>query len=182
MKFFITLFWLISIVIIVSLLAWWYLWGFKNLVAFEVVMGPYTVAYVDHVGDYTSLWEPMQDLYDVLSGQNISSDMWIWIFYDDPSVVATGELRSEGGVIIEKEDFQKLDLNSEDYKVKNLDKTNYAVITFPLKNVVSYVVWAKRAYPILWKYLEDNGYSLEVVWMEMYDMQNKMIYYMAETK
>lgn len=170
--------------IVVALLVWLfaYLGWFKNLVVFEAAMGPYTVAYIEHVWDYKTLWEPMEDLYDILSGQNINSDMWIGIFYDDPSVVAKEDLISEGGVIIDKTDFQKLDLNSSDYKVKNLDKAGYAVITFPLKNILSYMVWAHRAYPILWKYLEDNNYSLEVSGIEMYDMKNNLIYYMAETK
>lgn len=176
---------LLSIVIIVVVLLFGlfaYLGWLKDLVVFEVAMGPHTVAYVEHVWDYKTLWGPMGDLYDVLSGQNINADMWIGIFYDDPSVVEKNKLRSEGGVVIDKEDFQKLDLNSIDYKVKNLDKAGYAVITFPLKNMLSYMVWAQRAYPVLWQYLEDNNYSLEVVGIEMYDMENKLIYYMAETK
>lgn len=174
-----------SIVIIVVVLLFGlfaYLGWLKDLVVFEVAMGPHTVAYIEHVWYYKILWGPMGNLYDVLSGQNINADMWIAIFYDDPSVVEKEELRSEGGVIVDKEDFQKLDLNSDKYKIQKLEKADYAIITFPFKNKLSYIVWMIRVYPELWSYLVENNYAENGPAIEMYDMENNLIYYMVEVK
>ncbi|OQY40703.1 MAG: hypothetical protein B6229_01035 [Spirochaetaceae bacterium 4572_7] len=66
--------------------------------------------------------------------------MGIGIYLDDPSSVAVDELRSEGGVVIDEDDISKLDINRNNYKIKNLEKTDYAVITFPFKNKLSYMV------------------------------------------
>ncbi len=71
---------------------------------------------------------------------------------------------------------------SNNYKIKNLEKTDYAVITFPLKNKLSYMVWMIRVYPVLWEYLIENKYSEEWPAIEMYDMKNNLIYYMVEIK
>jgi len=159
-----------------------YLGGFHKLVAFDVVMWPHTVAYVDHVGDYKLIWEKMDELYEVLIWEEIITDMGIGIYLDDPSSVAVDELRSEGGVVIDEDDISKLDINRNNYKIKNLEKTDYAVITFPFKNKLSYMVWMIRVYPVLWEYLIENKYSEEWPAIEMYDMKNNLIYYMVEIK
>ena len=159
-----------------------YLGGFHKLVAFEVVMWPHTVAYVDHIGDYKLIWEKMGDLYDVLIWEWISTDMGIGIYLDDPSVVEKTLLRSEGGVVVDKADVGKLKVDSIEYKIKKLEKTDYVVITFPFKNKLSYMVGMMRVYPVLWNYLVENKYAEGGPAIEMYDMTNSLIYYMVEVK
>ena len=39
-----------------------------------------------------------------------------------------------------------------------------------------------RVYPELWAYLIENKYSEEGPAIEMYDMDNNLIYYMVEVK
>ncbi len=159
-----------------------YFGWFHKLVAFDVTMWPHTIAYVDHIGNYKLIWEKMEELYEVLLLEEISTDMGIGIYLDDPSSVAVDELRSECGVVIDEEDVNKLNLDSEKYKIKNLEKTSYAVITFPLKNKISYIVGMIRVYPVLWNYLVENKYSEDGPAIEMYDMANGLIYYMVEIK
>ncbi len=175
---------LLSIVVIIWILLWFYayLGWFHKLVAFEVVMWPHTVAYVEHVGDYKLIWDKMNDLYEVLIAEDISTTMGIGIYYDDPATVVKEELKSDGGVVIDEEDISKLDLNSDKYKIQNLEKTDYAVITFPFKSKLSYIVWMMRVYPELWAYLIENKYSEEGPAIEMYDIDNNLIYYMVEVK
>jgi len=170
--------------ILVWILIWFYayIWWFHKLVAFEVVMWPHTIAYVDHTGDYKLIGDKMEELYAVLSWELISTDMGIWIYFDDPKLVAADKLRSEWWVVIDSEDLSKLDRHSNNYKIKILEKTDYAVITFPFRNKLSYIIGMMRVYPVLWDYLVENNYLEEWPAIEMYDMEHNLIYYMVEVK
>lgn len=39
-----------------------------------------------------------------------------------------------------------------------------------------------RVYPVITKYMEENGYTNEIPMVELYDMVAKKIYYIAEVR
>jgi len=51
-------------------------------------MGPYTIAYVNFVGEYGKVGPSMTKVYEILSGVGITSFTGIGIYYDDPAVVS----------------------------------------------------------------------------------------------
>lgn len=146
-------------------------------------MWPFTVAYVDYTGSYADIWQEFDSLHSILLWQEIEVGTAIGIYYNNPKDdMGMKNMKTDVWYIVDKEDFQKLKLNGEDYKVKNLEKAGYAIITFPFKNKLSYFVGPYKSYPILFKYLEAEGYSIDVYAMEMYDLDNKIINYILETK
>lgn len=54
-KIFKTILWLAAIIIVLALLNRRYLGGFKKVEVKEQMMGPYTIAYTEFVGDYSKV-------------------------------------------------------------------------------------------------------------------------------
>lgn len=168
---------LLLIFVILLLLAFYFYMGwFKKLVAFEVVMWPYNMLYKQHTWAYYKISNVMDDLYNYALNQDITSDMWIAIYYDNPKEVQKDKLRSDWGILIDDLDI----VLDTWYNLKQLDKNSYVVVTFPLKNNFSYMLWAYKAYPLILEYMLEEGYQIMVPMIEMYDMKNNLIYYMAE--
>ena len=70
-------------------------------------MGPYTIAYMNFVGEYGKVWPAMTKVYTTLSGAGITSFTGIGIYYDDPAVVSWADLRSDIGALVAPEDMAK---------------------------------------------------------------------------
>ncbi len=144
-------------------------------------MGPYTIAYVNFVGNYGKVWPSMTKVYEILSGAGIISYTGVGIYYDDPAVISWELLRSDIGAIIDPQDTNKL-FDNKDIQIKTLTAGNKIVVEFPLKNTFSSMIGPMRVYPVMTKYMEENGYTNEIPMIELYDMQAKKIYYIAEVK
>jgi len=182
MRIFRIIFFLVIIVAFWGVVMWYSVGWFSEYEASEMEMWPYNVVYVDHVWDYKMMYKSMDPLYVSLSWQWIKSTMWIWIFHDNPDIVAKNKLRSEAGIVLSDQEFSKLNKEISVYKIKTISKANYVVVQFPYVNMFSYFVWPQKAYPLIWKYLEDKWYNIEVPWIEVYDVEHWTIYYMAEMK
>lgn len=144
-------------------------------------MGPYTVAYIHVVGNYGKVWPSMTKVYEILSGAGIVSSTGVGIYYDDPAIISWDLLRSDIGASIDPQDLEKLK-NITDIQTKTLVAGNKIVLEFPLKNTFSSMIGPMRAYPVIVKYMKDNGYTTEVPMVELYDILAKKIYYIAEVR
>ncbi len=144
-------------------------------------MGPYTIAYMNFVGEYSKVWPSMTTVYTTLSGAGITSFTGIGIYYDDPAVVSWADLRSDIGALVASEDMAKVP-QTGDIKTKTIPSTKSIVIEFPLKSSISYMAGVIKVYPVLQKYMLEKGYKMEVPMTELYDMAGKKIYYIAEIK
>jgi len=158
-----------------------YLGGFSKLDIQEQEMGPYTIAYVEFVGNYSLIGPSIDKVFETLSGAGITSFTGVGIYYDDPAAVEQTLLRSDVGAVVVGADITKVP-QTDDIKIKNIAGKNSIVITFPLKNSVSYMAGLIKVYPALKKYMKAQGYSMEVPVMELYDMVAKKIYYIVEIK
>ncbi|HMS91096.1 MAG TPA: GyrI-like domain-containing protein [Candidatus Absconditabacterales bacterium] len=181
MKFIKTLGIFLIVLVILVLINRWYLGGFVRLEAKEQNMGPYTIAYVNFVGNYGKVGPSMTKVYEILSGAGIISYTGVGIYYDDPAVISGELLRSDIGAIIDPQDTNKL-FDNKDIQIKTLTAGNKIVVEFPLKNTFSSMIGPMRVYPVMTKYMEENGYTNEIPMIELYDMQAKKIYYIAEVK
>lgn len=170
----------IGILIIILLGVAWYLGWFSKTTIEEQQKGPYTIAYIEHTGAYSKVGPAMDTIYKTIQGEGIQTTQGIGIYYNDPATVKTEELKSDIGVIIDQQDFQKLNLNADAYNVKNITAKEYIVSTFALKNELSYSVGMMKIYPAITKYMEEKGYSQDVERIEIYDMSGSIIYYLAE--
>lgn len=170
---------LIGLLIILAFVNRWYLGGFSKLEVKEQNMWPYTIAYVNFIGEYGKVGPSMTKVYETLSGAGITSFTGIGIYYDDPAVVSWTELRSDVGAVIASQEVSKL-ANSKDIQTKTLVAGNKMFVEFPMKNPVSYMIGPMKVYPVITKYMEEKWYSHEVSMTELYDMVGKKIYYLAE--
>jgi hypothetical protein len=58
---------------------------------------------------------------------------------------------------------------------------NSVVVEFRAKSMFSYMIGPIKAYPVLNKYLKEKNYTVTTS-LEIYDMPNKMIYYVMQYK
>lgn len=165
--------------VILALINRRYLGGFTQLEVKEQNMGPYTMAYVNFVGNYGKVWPSMTKVYEVLSGDGITTITGAGVYYDDPAVVTWAELRSDIGAIIDAKDVSKLTAN-KDIKITTLPAGTKIVVEFPLKNSLSYMIGPMKAYPAITKYIKEKWYTGQVPMVELYDMVAKKIYYMTD--
>lgn len=172
---------LIGVVIILALVNRWYLGGFGKIEVSEKIIGPYTIAYTEFIGNYSLVGPSMDKVYETLSGAGILSATGVGIYYDDPAVVEADLLRSDVGAIVVGADITKVP-QSDEIKIMNIGGQMSIVAEFPIKNSISYMAGVIKVYPVLKKYMIEKGYSNEVPVMELYDMVAKKIYYVVEIK
>ena len=123
----------------------------------------------------------MEKIYQELSGQGITQLAGIGIYYNDPATITSGqELRSDVGSVVDEKDVGKLQRNSSVYKVKTIPQAVRVVAEFPYKNSFSYMVGPIKMYPLVNKYMAARAYKLEIPRIELYDMDMKKIYFIAD--
>lgn len=159
---------------------WWYLGGFSKLTVEEKEMGPYTVVYVDNVGDYKKVGPVMDNLYQWLKKAGITQTAGIWIYLDNPASVPVDQLRSQVWSVINPEDEIKITDLWLSYKTQTIEKKLRLVVAFPYKNMLSYFMGPIKVYPVLNKYISEKWYATWSAAIELYDQTNKMIYFMMD--
>jgi hypothetical protein len=168
--------------IAVLLLFYLYYMGFFNKIEItEKEMGPYKVAFKEHIGDYKETGKIMDEIYHSLLDDGVETYKGFGIYYDDPKVVKKDKLRSIAGSIIEEKDYDKIDKLKDKYGIKTIDKTRSITTEFPFKNKMSIMFGIMKVYPELNKYIDSKGYKRGYV-MEIYDVPNKKTIYVAEIK
>lgn len=163
---------------IISFLA--YMGYFAQLTIEEKELGPFTIAYTEHIGPYTGVGEPMMRLDEEMRAAGFNPTDGIGIYYDDPAKVPADELRSEVGAVIPDDEMDLIDENQGNFDFQTLERMNYLVAEFPIKNNLSYMLGPMKVYPAFAKYLEEKGIAVPDKGIEYYDMVNKKILFMME--
>ena len=145
-------------------------------------MGPYTMAFEKFMGPYSQTKGVFDNVYNKLKEKGFNSTQGIGIYYDDPSKVSAKELRSDCGSIIEEKDFTRLIELQGVVEVQTIPESKALVTVIPIRNAMSYMVGPMKAYPALMKYAKVNKVELGAVSYEIYDMPNKIIYYVFQVK
>jgi len=166
------------IIILLSFLA--YMGVFSTISIEEKTMGPFTYAYIEHIGPYSGVGEPMAELYEKMEAADFNSTDGIGIYYDDPKKTPAAELRSEVGSIIAPEDIDKIEKNSDKFSFNTIEEKKYLVAEFPIKNIMSYMLGPMKVYPAFNEYLVAKDIEVPTKGIEYYDMTNKQILFMME--
>lgn len=168
-------------VVVFSLLGFFYYMGvFSAVVIEEKEMGPFTFAYVEHLGPYSEVGEPMMKLDEKLRAAGFSSISGIGIYYDDPSQTPADNLRSEVGSIIREEDLDLIEKHQDEFNFTTLERRNYLVSEFPYKNMLSFLFGPLRVYPEFAVYLQAHNMEIPEKGIEYYDMEQNKILFMME--
>jgi len=175
----------ISIAVIIILVALCtgvrrYAGGFSHVTLEEKMMGPYTFAYLPFTGNYSNVGPTMEKVTQALKADGIEVKLWLGIYYDNPQTVPADQLRSDVWSIIDSKDIAKLQKKSDNYLIKTIPANQNIVATFPAKNMLSYMIWPMKVYPIMAKYMTEKNYPMMTVAMELYDISNKVTYYFTK--
>jgi hypothetical protein len=150
----------------------YYMGVFSKIEITEKEMGPYKVAFKEHIGDYKETGKIMDEIYHSLLDDGVETYKGFGLYYDDPKVVEKDKLRSIAGSIIEEKDYDKIDKLKAKYGIKIIDKTRIMTTEFPFKNKMSIMFGIMKVYPEINKYIDFKGYKKGQV-MEIYDVTNK---------
>jgi len=168
------------LVIVMIVLFLFYMGAFSKVSISEQIKGPYTFAYVEHIGPYHEVGEVMMELDNKMRKLGFNSTDGLGIYYDDPKKTPKDKLRSEVGSIITVDDMNKINNNRDKLNFKTIEKQRYLVTNFPIKNMMSYMLGPMKIYPAFGKYLKDNNIGVPAKGLELYDMNNKTIVFMME--
>jgi len=157
-----------------------YLGMFGKMTVTEQPMGPYVIAYEHFVGPYSKTKTAFDNVYNTLIANGIDSQLGLGIYYDDPSQVSANQLKSDCGSVLTGESISKARLLDGKISIKEIEKTPCLVTTFPIKNPMSYMFGPMRAYPALAKYAKENNIVFGGLSYEVYDMPNKVIYFVFQ--
>jgi hypothetical protein len=157
-----------------------YMGFFSTINVYEKEICPYTYVYKEFKGDYKLTGPVFEEVYNILNKNGIKTELGIGVYYDDPKVTKTENLRSNCGIIIKNEDSGKLKDLPADLKTGKLDKSKRAVAEFSIKNYLSYMIGPMKAYPALAKYSKENGYKDASAGYEIYDEKSGKIYFIMD--
>ncbi len=157
-----------------------YMGAFDKIEIQEKSMGPFTYAYIEHIGPYHLIGEPMMKLDEEMRAAGFNPVDGISIYYDDPAKVPAEELRSEVGGIIPETELDMVEENQDKFSFNTLPAQNYLVAEFPIRNTLSYMLGPIMVYPAFTKYLQEQQIEIPDKGIEFYDMTNNKIYFMME--
>ncbi len=172
---------LVSVAVVIAVFLF-YMGAFSKVFISEQIKGPYTFAYVEHIGPYHEVGKVMEELDSKMRKLGFNSTDGLGIYYDDPQKTPKDELRSEVGSVITGEDMNKIEANRDKLNFKTIENQKYLVAEFPIKNMLSYMLGPMKIYPAFGRYLKDKNIGVPTKGLELYDMTNKTIVFMMELK
>ena len=136
----------------------YYLGIFQKMEVSESSFGPYQVLYREHKGAYEKVGEVFREMMDYQEKVKINSEMMFGIYYDDPEKIEEHKLRSEIGLVLNKEDHKRLKAENKDEKIKfkSIPRREYIFTIFPYKNMASAFIGIFKAYPTIDTYVDNN--------------------------
>ncbi len=170
----------IAMAIVMIVVFLFYMEMFSQIAINEQIKGPYIFSYVGHVGPYHKVGKVMKELDSKMRELGFNSTDGLGIYYDDPKKTPKDKLRSEVGSIITDDDMNKIEANRDKLDFKTIEKKNYLVAEFPIKNMVSYMLGPMKVYPAFAKYLGEKNIAVPDKGLELYDMTNQKIVFMME--
>ncbi len=156
---------LVALLVLLAVILIGFLWYMGCFGSYEVdvrSMGPYNFVYEEYTGPYAQSGPVFTRMQEALASDGIGTNVWLGIYYDNPEEVSGDDLRSELGSIIDEVQVTVL---PEDYSLRTIEADEYAVVKFPFKNMLSYMIGPMVVYPVLEEYFgdsEDAEYAIEL--------------------
>lgn len=91
---------IIFILFISLIVAAWLMGMFSSVSVSEDSRGPYYAVVLSHKGSYQGINQKIDNVSAMLAENRIGHSVACGIFYDDPSKIDIGELRSDGGFLV----------------------------------------------------------------------------------
>lgn len=165
------------VVLVAILFGVWYIGLFEPVNISEGELGPYKYVYETYVGPYKETDAVFQKIYKELESDGIKSTRGIGFYYDNPHEVPAEKLRSDCGAIIAESDYETIEALGDKYKVKDFPESKVLMTTFPIRNMLSFMIGPMKVYPKMAEEFDLNKYKQAEYGLEVYDIPNSIIYY-----
>lgn len=159
-----------------------YFGAFRTIEVREDWIGPYTLAYESHVGDYRQTGPSVDFMLDLSQKLGATPISGFGFYYDDPSVVEKDKLRSDAGIIIDPKDIGKFQNYARDphqkHKIltREFPRTRAVQAEFPLRGILSTFLGIFKVYPAITDYM--NAHHLKMTYsFEIYAITEKKVTY-----
>jgi hypothetical protein len=166
------------VILVIAGMAW--MGFFASVIVTEKEMGGYQLAGLEITGEYSKVGCTMMKADSELKAMKIICTKGFGVYYDNPQVTPKEKCRSFVGDVLEKADSAQIALiKSKGLRVDSVSIKQSVVVELPIKNDMSYMIGAMKAYPALGKYISERKYSVTLS-MELYDMPAKKAYYIMQ--
>lgn len=168
---------IIAVIVVISLVALSRYGLFSSVSISERIVGPYTLVYKKHIGEYKNVGPVMDELYhDLKDSYAIETTKGFGLYYDNPQEVDKDKLRSIVGCIVEGRSVEDLIKVGNKYGVKEYPSSKSVVAEFLYKGKMSIIIGVFKVYPKLSAYIKEHKYAQTPI-MELYDQPNEKIKY-----
>lgn len=150
---------------------------FSTIVISEEDVGPLTLVYRDHVGDYSETGKIQNEIYHALKkGYGIEATKGFGLYLDNPDSVDVSRLRSQAGCVLDGNDPAVAERIGQAFQVRVYPKVPSVVSRFPYRNQLSVFLGVVRVYPRLDEYMKKHRYKTAPA-LEVYDLGARVISY-----
>jgi len=144
--------WLIAAVLVVAAVlgALTYMGYFKTITFQKENVGPFVLAYQEHVGQYRNMGPVFHRVCNVVGQKKIPDVLPAVMAFDDPRVAGPDNCRAFCGMLIPPTAFStSLSgwLADQNVSVRQLPASQAYVTWFPFRNTFSYALGPRKVYP-----------------------------------
>lgn len=125
----------------------------------ETTTGPYSFVYREVTGDYSKNWPVFEELSAALREHGINPRRSIAFYLDDPVRVPSEKLRSVCGIIIEEEDWNKIEGLGQELRVQHVTRARRFVAEEKQNGAGPSGGAGIDWYPALSKYVGRKGFA-----------------------
>lgn len=156
---------LVLFFIISGLLAYYGM--FSPLNVEEKTMGPFSLVYQRHTGEYSGIGPKIEEVRTFLEKElNIYCVRGFGIYLDNPSVTPVEKRRALCGCILDVDDKDIRARVAKRYSIRDIDEGSFVTAEFPSRGKLSYMLGPMKVYPAFEKYFKGKnipgGPSMEI--------------------
>lgn len=172
----------IGIAVVFFLGVFTYFGAFSTVQVTESEIGPYTLVYQSHTGDYRQTGPTVDHTMKLALSLGAVPIAGFGQYYDDPNSVPIEKLRSDAGIIIDPKDLGKFQNYSSQPKselkilTRTFEKTRAVTAEFPLRGILSVFIGIFKVYPAIDQYMKSKNYPMSYAF-EIYPNTEKKIQY-----
>jgi hypothetical protein len=172
----------IAALVLLAIVALWYIGLFSKVTVEDKKAGGYYLAGQKFMGPYMKVGETMNRVDKICRDNGITCTKGFGVYYDNPKTDPADSLRSFVGNIIEEKDTARLtELQTKGLIIDTFKVGQAMVVVLPIKTSLSYMIGPMKAYPAFNKYMEGKKCSVTAC-IEVYDMPAKKILYIMQYK
>ena len=136
-----------------------YLGAFASVEVTEERVGPFSFAYVEHVGDYDETGRLTAQVAEALERAGLPGCKPLAVYFDDPATVEVADLKSEVGCAIDAQVGVALQRSGSSLALRRIVARRSMVARFPWRSPLSFLVGFYKVGSALERYRAEHDYA-----------------------